>query len=343
MRWHLIAMASYFFRQPLIQSLYTLYHRTRSTLAYPHKKCSATTPLSKKQQHHRMMMIISTTVASFRAAAKISASCGAHNAVFLHATRTSSFPLCCCKRSFASTNSPKSSSSSAMLQNIAMFALAGGIGYGAITLFNSSSSSSSSGDEAAVSSPSADITSRVFFDISKQATPNSPYQPLGRVVIGLYGSVVPKTVKNFETLCKGTTINGQPAGYQGSTFHRVIPNFMIQGGDFTRFDGTGGISIYGNKFADENFQLKHTGQGVLSMANAGPNTNGSQFFICTTKTPHLDGRHVVFGTVVEGMDVVREVESMGSRSGRPQGRIVISECGVVLEEEKVAEEGANTE
>ncbi|KAL7491465.1 hypothetical protein ACHAWT_001000 [Skeletonema menzelii] len=240
-------------------------------------------------------------------------------------------------RSFSNNESKKSSSSSAMLQNIAMFAFAGGIGYGAITLFNSSSDDEESlanSDGTAVP-PSANITSKVFFDISKQTTPNAPYQPLGRVVIGLYGDVVPKTVKNFETLCQGTTINGQLAGYRGSTFHRIIPNFMIQGGDFTRFDGTGGMSIYGHKFADENFQLKHTGPGVISMANAGRNTNGSQFFICTTKTPHLDGRHVVFGTVVEGMDVVREVESMGSRSGRPQGRIVISDCGVL--EEKVGE------
>lgn len=266
-----------------------------------------------------------------------SAGSGARNAVLLHATRTSSFPQCC-KRSFASNNSSKSSSS-AMLQNIAMFALAGGIGYGAITLFNSSSSDESSNSDGPVA-PAADITSRVFFDISKQTTPNSPYQPLGRVVIGLYGSVVPKTVKNFETLCKGTTINGQPAGYMGSVFHRIIPNFMIQGGDFTRFDGTGGMSIYGHKFADENFQLKHTGPGVVSMANAGPNTNGSQFFICTTKTPHLDGRHVVFGTVVEGMDVVREVESLGSRSGRPQGRIVISDCGILEEKADGANNGA---
>jgi cyclophilin family peptidyl-prolyl cis-trans isomerase len=218
-----------------------------------------------------------------------------------------------------------------MLQNISMFALAGGIGYGVITLINSSGIDESSKSDGLVAHPSADITSRVFFDVSKQTTPNSPYQPLGRVVIGLYGSVVPKTVENFETLCRGTTMNGQPAGYKGSLFHRIIPNFMIQGGDFTRFDGTGGMSIFGQKFADENFVLKHTGPGVVSMANAGPNTNSSQFFICTTKTPHLDGRHVVFGTVVEGMDVVREVESLGSRSGRPQGRIVISNCGVLEE------------
>ena len=115
-----------------------------------------------------------------------------------------------------------------------MFAIAGGMGYGAITLFNSSSDSDEGDGTTSVPSPSADITSKVFFDIAKQTTPNSPYQPLGRVVIGLYGDVVPKTVKNFETLCEGTTIDGQAAGYRGSTFHRIIPNFMIQGGDFTR-------------------------------------------------------------------------------------------------------------
>ena len=139
-------------------------------------------------------------------------------------------------RSFSNESSKKSSSSSsAMLQNIAMFALAGGIGYGAITFFNSSSDDeeSTSFNGTAVP-PSADITSKVFFDISKQTTPNAPYQPIGRVVIGLYGNTVPKTVKNFETLCKGTTIHGQEATYRGSTFHRIIPNFMIQGGDYTR-------------------------------------------------------------------------------------------------------------
>ncbi|MEV2211252.1 peptidylprolyl isomerase [Streptomyces sp. NPDC050997] len=163
------------------------------------------------------------------------------------------------------------------------------------------------------------MSTNVFFDITIDG------DAAGRIVFKLYDDVVPKTAQNFRELATGQ----HGFGYEGSGFHRVIPDFMLQGGDFTRGDGTGGKSIYGKKFDDENFKLKHDRPFLLSMANSGPNSNGSQFFITTVLTPWLDGKHVVFGEVIEGQELVAKVESLGSHSGATRAKIVITASGVV--------------
>ncbi|TFK95903.1 cyclophilin-like domain-containing protein [Pterulicium gracile] len=174
------------------------------------------------------------------------------------------------------------------------------------------------------SAPATSARPVVFFDVNIGET------PVGRIKMELYSDIVPKTAENFRQLCTGEyRVNSRPQGYKGAVFHR-IPKFMCQGGDFIKSDGTGSFSIYGDKFPDENFTEKHTGPGLLSMANSGPNTNGCQFFITTANGPcdFLDGKHVVFGKVVEGMNTLRKIENVPTgQNGRPKLAVKITECG----------------
>lgn len=172
-----------------------------------------------------------------------------------------------------------------------------------------------------------EITHRVFLDVDMDN------QRLGRIVIGLFGTIVPKTAENFRALCtgeKGKGINGKPLHYKKTPFHRIIPGFMIQGGDIVHGDGKGGESVYGGTFPDENFITKHSLAGVVSMVNNGPDSNGSQFFITTVKASWLDGEHVVFGKVIQGMDTVYAIEGgAGTYSGKPRKKVIIADSGEI--------------
>lgn len=175
---------------------------------------------------------------------------------------------------------------------------------------------------------------KVFFDIAINGILILTLgEKQGRITFQLFKSIVPNTAENFRALCtgeKGVGTSGKNLHYKNTIFHRIIPEFMLQGGDFTNFNGTGGESIYGSKFKDENFKIKHDRVGLLSMANAGPNTNGSQFFITTVECPWLDGKHTVFGEVVDGYDLVKKIEACGTSNGKPTKKVEIYDCGQLV-------------
>lgn len=227
----------------------------------------------------------------------------------------------------SSPPSPKKSSSSSLVWQLGTFAVVGTTFVVVANYFSDPSWRYEDDKDDHPAKPQAEVTSKTFLDISIDNV------PVGRIVIGLHGHVVPRTAKNFETLCRGgQRIGNKDMTYEGAVFHRIIPNFMCQSGEKP------GRSIYSSlyhdgRFEDENFQLKHF-KGVVSMANSGKDTNGSQFFITTTRTPHLDGGHVVFGTVLDGWQVVRDIEACGTSSGRPRRRVAITKAGVLEEMEE---------
>jgi len=168
----------------------------------------------------------------------------------------------------------------------------------------------------------------VYFDISVNST------PLGKIKFELFADKVPKTVENFRALCVGDKGMGKSGGklhFKGNKFHRIIPTFMCQAGDILYNNGLGGESIYGDKFEDENFSVKHSMPGILSMANNGPNSNSSQFFITTIKCPHLDGLNVAFGRVIDGIEIVKKIEAFGTKHGSPKAVILIDDCGQIMQ------------